>query len=100
MDEFEDCKTLKEEEILLNAYQSKEWPGNLNLLIKKLPICESSNFSVLVPGQKPSFAEPFVAIVLQKQIILSILPFSKRLNIYPKDRYDFPEPALPRNIVI
>lgn len=34
--EFEDCKTLKEEEVLLNTYKNKEWPGNLNLLIKKL----------------------------------------------------------------
>ena len=34
--EFDDCATLKEEETLLNVYRSQMWPGNLNLLIKRL----------------------------------------------------------------
>ena len=38
--------------------------------------------------------------VLQKITILSIVPFSNRLNIYPKDRYDLPVPAAPLNIEI
>ena len=34
--EFDECATLKEEEVLLNTYKSGTWPGNLNLIIKKL----------------------------------------------------------------
>lgn len=34
--EFEGYQSLKEEEVLLTTYQAGVWPGNLNLLIKKL----------------------------------------------------------------
>jgi hypothetical protein len=34
--EFEECKTLKEEAVMLDVYRKGEWPGNLNLFIKKL----------------------------------------------------------------
>lgn len=34
--EFDECSSLKEEEILLDTYQKQEWPGNLNFLIKRL----------------------------------------------------------------
>lgn len=34
--EFDECATMKEEETYLNVYRKGEWPGNLNLIIKKL----------------------------------------------------------------
>ena len=34
--EFDECQSLKEESTLLEVYQKRYWPGNLNLLIKKL----------------------------------------------------------------
>ena len=34
--DFEGCQSLKEEEVLLTTYQAGVWPGNLNLLIKRL----------------------------------------------------------------